>query len=120
MAFTELRELRENMKNNEIAVFSTTYTYNNVNCYIAFCLLTSEDKEREKYKYALLRIRLIKQNNFDDYIDCPANSNGLSVKYGELRRFFNIKYCAEGAGEWYNTLIENIGNIIDSTSADNR
>lgn len=36
MAFTELRELRENMKNNEIAVFSTTYTYNNVNCYIAF------------------------------------------------------------------------------------
>ena len=33
MAFTELRELRENMKNNEIAVFSTTYTYNNVNCY---------------------------------------------------------------------------------------
>lgn len=114
MAFTELRELRENMKNNEIAVFSTTYTYNNVNCYIAFCLLTSEDKEREKYKYALLRIRLIKQNNFDDYIDCPANSNGLSVKYGELRGFFNIKYCAEGAGEWYNTLIENIGNIIDS------
>lgn len=112
MAFTDLKELRKNMEKNEIAVFSTAYAYNNTNCYIAFCLLTSEDKEKEKYKYALLRIRLIKQDNLDEYIDCPANSSGLSVKYGELRRFFNIEYCLEGTGKWYDDLIINIGNII--------
>lgn len=114
MAFTDLKKLRDNMKDNEIAVFSTTYSYNRVNCYIAFCLLTSEDRKKDKYKYSLLRIRLIKQDDFDDYIDCPANSNGLSVKYGELRRFFNIEYCVNGAGEWYYALIKNIGNIINS------
>ena len=112
MAFADLKKLRENMRDNEVAVFSTTYSYNNINCYIAFCLLTKGDKKKEKYQYALLRIRLIKQDNFDDYIDCPANSKGLSVKQGELRRFFNIEYCINGAGEWYGALIENIGNII--------
>ena len=112
MAFADLKKLRENMRDNEVAVFSTTYSYNNINCYIAFCLLTKGDKKKEKYQYALLRIRLIKQDNFDNYIDCPANSKGLSVKQGELRRFFNIEYCINGAGEWYGALIENIGNII--------
>lgn len=47
MAFTDLKELRKNMEKNEIAVFSTAYAYNNTNCYIAFCLLTSEDKEKK-------------------------------------------------------------------------
>ena len=50
MAFTDLKELRKNMEKNEIAVFSTAYAYNNTNCYIAFCLLTSEDKVKEKRK----------------------------------------------------------------------
>lgn len=112
MAFTDLKELKKNMINNEIAVFSVTYTYNKVNCYIAFCLLTSEDRQKDKYKYSLMRIRSIKQDNFDNYIDCPANSN-ISVKYGELRRFFNIEYCINSANEWYYNLMENIGNVIN-------
>lgn len=113
MAFTDLKQLRKNMVNKEIAVFSTTYSYNHVNCYIAYCLLTSEDRKLEKYKYALLRMRFIKQDNFDEYIDCPANSNGISVKYGELRKFFNIEYDVNGFGEWYEALIKNIGNTIN-------
>ena len=37
----------------------------------------------------------------------------ISVKYGELRRFFNIEYCINGANEWYYNLMENIGNVIN-------
>lgn len=112
MAFTDLRKLRENMENHEIAVFSVKYTYNKVNCYIAYCLLTSDDKKNEKYKYALMRMRLIKQDNFDEYIDCPVNAKGIHIKYGELRRFFNIEFDINGAGEWYNALISDIENTI--------
>lgn len=113
MAFENLRKLRDSMITNQIAVFSINYSYNNVNCYIAYCLLTSDDKKLNKYKYALMRMRFIKQGNFDEYIDCPANSNGISVKYGELRRFFNIQYDVNGAMEWYNALINDIGNTIE-------
>ena len=112
MAFTDLKQLRKIMQDEEIAVFSSVFTYNKVNCYIAYCLLTSDDKEREKYKYAILRTRFIKKDNFDEYINCPANSNGINVRYGELRRFFNIKYDNSGTDEWYNALIESIGNAI--------
>lgn len=112
MAFTDLKQLRDNMVKKEIAVFSKTYSYKNVNCYIAYCLLTSDDRKLDKYKYALLRMRFIKQNNFDEYIDCPANSTGIDVRYGELRRFFNIEFDPNGMREWYYVLINNIGDNI--------
>lgn len=114
MSFTDLKELRNNMRKKEIAVFSTTYRYNGVNCYIAYCLLTSDEVKLDKYKYTILRMRFIKQNDFNDYIDCPANSNGLNVKHGELRRFFNIQYDNNGAGVWFNALITDISNNINT------
>lgn len=78
----------------QIGVFSINYSYNNVNCYIAYCLLTPDDKKlnKYKYKYALIRMLFYKAEHFDEYIDCPANSNGISVRYGELRQFL----------KWYN------------------
>ena len=112
MAFSDLIDLRKNMELNEIAVFSTKYSYNNVDCYIAYCLLTQEDKLLEKYHYAILRMRFIHCNDLENYIDCPANSRGIDVKYGKLRRFFNIKYDPNGTGEWYNKLIADIGKSI--------
>jgi len=114
LAFANLKQLRNNMVANEIAVFSTVYAYNGVNCYIAYCLLTANDKKLDKYKYALLRMRFIKRDDFDQYVDCPANSNGIDVKYGELRQFFNIKFDPNGTKEWYNALINNIGDSIMS------
>lgn len=112
MAFADLRQLRDNMVTKEIAVFSTTYSYNHVDCYIAYCLLTSDDREHAKYQYALLRMRFIKRDNFDEYIDCPANSVRMDVGRGELRRFFNIEYDPNGTDRWYDALISDIGSTI--------
>lgn len=112
MAFSDLRALRDNMVNSEIAVFSTKYSYNKVNCYIAFCLLTDEDRKNKFYKYALLSVKFIEQENFDNVVICPANSLGLSIPYGELRRFFNIQYDPNGYEMWSAALINSIGNMI--------
>ena len=114
MAFTDIKALRKEMHNKEIAVFSKRYTFNGVNCYIAFCLLTDEENELDKYRFAILRLRFIKQTDFEDYIECTANSSGLDIKYGPLRRFFNIPYNPDGCGEWYDELVADIGNQIDS------
>ena len=112
MAFTDLRQLRKAMQDNEIGVYSRNFAYNGIHCYIAICLLTEEDRDKEQYHYALARIRIMKTNNLLDYIDCPANSTGLNIRHGLLRRFFQIEYDENGAGEWLPALMNNIGNVI--------
>lgn len=97
---TKLKQLRDTMQENQIAVFSYRYRYNGVNCFIAVCLLVSEDRKLKKSEYALARLRFMKANNLEEFIDCYANSQGLLTGIGEIRRFFNIPYDENGYTEW--------------------
>lgn len=112
MAFTDLRELRRLMTDQQIAVYSIRFHYNQVHCFMAICLLTEEERSKAQYQFALVRIRIMKQNNLLDYIDCPANTNGLDIRQGALRQFFNIQYDPNGTGQWLPDLTTHIGVAI--------
>lgn len=113
MAFTDLRNLRQEMQRQQIAVYSIRFVYNGIHCFIAICLLTGEDRDKEKYHYALVRIRIMKQDDLSDFLDCPANSNGLDIRHGALRQFFNIDFDPSGTGVWFPDLITRIGDAIN-------
>lgn len=100
MRLTKLKQLRDMMKEEQIAVYSYRYRYNGVNCFVAVCLLVDEDKKLKKAEYALVRLRFMKTNNLEDFIDCYAHSQGLLTGAGEIRRFFNIPYNENGYTEW--------------------
>ena len=107
-----LHQLRDLMRTNDIAVYTYRYEYNNVNCFIAICLLTEDDKKLVSTKYALIRIRFMKTNNLGDYIDCYANSNKIDNNINEIRKFFNIPWNNDGFILWLNRFYEHFNNHI--------
>ncbi len=100
MKLLKLRLFRDTMRENQIAVYSYRYKYNNVSCFVAVCLLNDEDKTIKKTEYSLVRLRFMKTNNLSDFIDCYANTNGFQTSVSEIRRFFNIPYDTQGFRSW--------------------
>lgn len=106
-----LRELRQSMFNNEVAVAIFDFIYKSKKYYIAVCLLTDEDKRKASAKYALVRLCFIDADNVENYLDCYAHSNGILVGLTELRKFLNVPYQKDGF-EWENTFYKYLGSII--------
>ncbi len=108
---SNLKLLRQDMQSKQIAVTLLMYQYNNVNCYIAVCLLTEEEKITAHKYYPLVRLRFIDVNNLERYIDCYANSNGLSSGIRELREFFHIQYQSD-LRSWIISFYQHLGKRI--------
>lgn len=110
-ALSNLKLLRQDMISKQIAVTLLMYQYNNIQCYIAVCLLTEEDKIKAQKYYPLVRLRFIDCNNLNRYVDCYANSNRLSSGITELRNFFNIQYQSD-IQSWIISFYEHLGRHI--------
>ena len=107
VTLTKMRDFREEMRKEQTAVYSYRYEYNKVKCFVAICLLTEDDKKKAKAKYALIRLRFMKRDNLDDFIDCYANSKRFMDGAGEIRRFFNISFNDEGFEQWLAVFYKN-------------
>jgi hypothetical protein len=60
MPLRNLRTLRDDMRENEKAVVVFRFNYNNLEYFVAVCLLTDEDTERQEAEYALVRLCFIR------------------------------------------------------------
>lgn len=115
MSLNKIRPFRDLMRNRQTAVYSYRYAYNGINCFVAICLLVDDDKKLKKAQYALVRIRFMKVDNLDDFIDCYANTQGLLTGVGEIRRFFHIPYNTEGFSSWLDTFYDDFNENYPSS-----
>lgn len=111
MPLENLKILRDDMRDKEKAVIVFRFSYNQVKCYVAVCLLNEKEEKKEETKYALVRLCFMKADNINDFLDCYANVKGITAGMTELRKFFGIEYQEDGVA-WINSFMECLGKKI--------
>lgn len=119
MPLSNLRLLRDDMKEKEKAVVVFRFTYKSCNYFVAVCLLTEEEQSKESNKYALVRLRFMRVRNLDDYLDCYANSRRMIEHYGKIRQFFGVEmqpdiHC------WIDSFLSYLGKRIPKKAPENK
>lgn len=111
MPLSNLKSLRDNMRENEKAVIVFRFQYKDLEYFVAVCLLTDEDHKREEARYALVRLCFIRGDDLKKYLDCYANSKEISAGMTELRHFLGVEYQKDGIG-WIQGFIQYLGTCI--------
>lgn len=111
MPLSNLKLLREKMRENEKAVVVFRFNYKGLNYFIAVCLLTDEDRKKQEAKYALVRLCFIRQNDLNQYLDCYANTKCFSAGMTELRNFLGVEFQQDGIG-WIQGFARYFGEFI--------
>ncbi len=115
MPLITLKELRNSMIAAEKAVVVFHFYYKQP-LYITVCLLTEEDRKKKEAEYALVRLCFMKADNINDFLDCYANSAGITARMTELRKFLGVEYQENGVG-WIRGFLERLGKEVpDSVS----
>lgn len=99
--FKKLLQVKQEMEQNERAVYSYLFEYKNTECFVALCIILDEEREklRPELQTALLRIRFMKSDNLDIYVDCYANENKfLGINATSVRYLFGIPFQPNGMG----------------------
>lgn len=99
--FENLKILKKDMEKKGWIIDSFLFHYKNIN-YIVLVKLYTEDER--KPKYALLKLEFIQQDDFNNRLCIPTNSNGFMteiVSIVVIKNFFRVEYQ------------ENLGNFKD-------
>lgn len=111
MVLGNLKELRNDMLNNEKAVIVFRFNYKKIDYFIAVCLLTEEDRKKKEADYALVRLCFIHADDVNNYLDCYANSKRITAGMTELRKFLGVEYQEDGIA-WINQFLSYLGRFI--------
>lgn len=114
MPLSNLKLLREKMRENEKAVVVFRFHYKESNYFIAVCLLTDEDRKKHEAKYALVRLCFIRQDDLNQYLDCYANTKCFLVGMTELRNFLGVEFQRDGIG-WIQSFTQYFGGFIPNS-----
>ncbi|WP_237276158.1 DUF6037 family protein [Tenacibaculum ovolyticum] len=97
--FENFKLLKKEMEKNRWVIEAFPFNYKN-NDFTVLVQLYLEGEKRPKYN--LLKIEFIKNNDINESITFPVNSNGfIELNVREFREFFNIEYS------------KNLGNILN-------
>ena len=102
--FRKLKSLKQEMEANERAVYSYIFNYKSVECFVAICVILDEEREKlcPNLQNALLRIRFMKSDDLDTYVDCYADEKQfLGIDATAVRHLFNIPFQPNGMGFLY-------------------
>ena len=109
-----LKNLRLDMQSKEKAVCIFEFTFNNIDSFVAVCLLTDDDRKLKIADMALVRLRFMRKNDLSVNVDCYANSVKITAGLTELRKFFNVQYQKDGIG-WLNGFLKYLGEHIPTS-----
>ncbi len=111
MPLSNLKELKNDMRANEKAVIVFRFNYKEIEYFVAVCLITEEEKKKREAEYALVRLCFMNADNVNSYLDCYANSNGITAGMTELRNFLGVRYQEDGIA-WINGFLSYFGQYI--------
>lgn len=103
-----IKYIKTDMENKGWVISSFLFTYK-AQKYVVLVELYS--KEEIKPDYALLKLHFLKENNFDDDLETPANSYSLMTDAKRLREYFGIAY-SDNLGDILRQFSEKLGKYI--------
>lgn len=104
-----LKSLKEDMKNNGWTICSFIFKYKNKN-YIVLVKRFVGNVQRI-LKYALVKLKFMKETDLTDLLEVEANSNGLLIDAKTLREYFGIEY-SNNLGDIINQFSNQLGDSI--------
>lgn len=102
--FSELKTIRQDMKQQDISTYPFLFEYNGVSTFASLTALSEKEHEQsEKAKYALFHVFFTLRNNTDNSVDLYLNSFGIIyVNEENFRSFFHVRKDFKGKGFWTN------------------
>lgn len=109
MLLSSLKELRNDMKNNDWTICSFIFKYKGVEYIVLVKRFVGTEKKINSY--ALVKLHFMKSNDLSDDMQAEANSRGLIIETQMLREYFGIEY-ANNLGDILKQFTERLGNVI--------
>lgn len=109
-SLNNLKALKSDMENKGWVISSFLFAYKDIN-YIMLVKLYLKDES--KPNFALLKLHFMKENNFNDDLEIPANTSYLMTDAKTLRLYFGIAF-SDNLGDVLNQFSQNLGRYIPS------
>lgn len=103
-----LKILKLDMEKHGWVISSFLFVYKNINYIVLVKLYLKDDN---KPNYALLKLHFIKEVDFNDDLEVPANTCYLMTNPKTLREYFGIEY-SDNLGDILNQFSEHLGKYI--------
>lgn len=104
-----LKILKDDMKNKGWTICSFIFSYKNTEYIVLVKRFVGT--EIRINKYALVKLKFMKECDLKDSLEIEANSNKLIVDAQTLREYFGIKYC-DNIGDVLKQFTLQLGNSI--------
>lgn len=117
--FENLKKLKNDMEEKGWVMDSFLFRYKNIN-YIVLVKLYAEDEK--KPKYALLKLEFIQQDDFNNRLCIPTNSNGFMTEIVSIiviKNFFRVEY-QENLGNFKDQFQEYLAGFIPAEVLENK
>lgn len=112
--FENLRTLKDDMEDKGWIIESFFFRYKSNN-YIVLVKLLEEAERELAPPYTLLKLEILKENDFSDMLSIYANVNGfLELDVKKLREFFGIEY-SHNLGDIIQQFKQTFANYIPTT-----